>query len=700
MHRATRASTRIAATLSPAPLKRHNTPSTTAKLSGAASADETKSDSRCVVLRTSRSQPKQEQQPEQLNAAKRKHCEIIEAESASSSSSDNDDADEENTPRVIPKHVRKQQTFSKTKRQPTTGTENKVPLPFCVNDDSSVTISGAIADAKAAFKPSSVHNGGRLVGRDAERRTIRTFLEDAVDAISCLDDVAKGAAVARSLYVCGVPGTGKSAIIDEILDDFLSTADKQQQEQSPVNKKNFVLANTEQQTQKQTFKLVKLNCMQFNNATSGVYKKIMAGFNVSDGAHGAPLNEPYRALEREFGHMDGGDVTAAASRKPTKKQHITKPSHPKTIHILVLDEIDHLASTPETLYRIYEWPALRGSSLVVIGIANALNFMQRYLPRLDGMVQQQKKSSGGGGGGGARMPMVLGFAPYTPAEISAIVLARLESVRGDVEKRIGSVVCSKDIGGGGGGGKGVFMMHPSAVEVCARKAAGTGDLRKALDLVRASFEVLEVEMMRNGGGGGGGVCRRKEAVEEATSTREGDQQPKLLPSDMMKRVVRNVAELPKVSIAHVLKAANSAAGPGPVQKVRGLATQQKAVLIALMDLIGVTASSNGTTGSSSCNIKGTLKDAIVGNLHDAYVTVLKRKDMIKPVTKTEFGDILSLFESIGLVTMGKAKEERLRKVRLECFPKQVEDGIRDDPVLWGIWIDLSREKGAVWVGMS
>ena len=51
--------------------------------------------------------------------------------------------------------------------------------------------------------------------------------------------------------------------------------------------------------------------------------------------------------------------------------------------LVVLDEIDQLSSKcQEVLYSIFEWPYLKGSKLVLVGIANALDLTDRILPRL------------------------------------------------------------------------------------------------------------------------------------------------------------------------------------------------------------------------------------------------------------------------------------------------------------------------------
>ena len=55
--------------------------------------------------------------------------------------------------------------------------------------------------------------------------------------------------------------------------------------------------------------------------------------------------------------------------------------------VLGLDELDQLLGTQrgvkqEVLYSMFEWAALPQSRLVLIGVANALDLTERFLPRL------------------------------------------------------------------------------------------------------------------------------------------------------------------------------------------------------------------------------------------------------------------------------------------------------------------------------
>merc|ERR1712106_1134102 len=125
--------------------------------------------------------------------------------------------------------------------------------------------------------------------------------------------------------------------------------------------------------------------------------------------------------------------------------------------LIIMDEIDQLESkNQEVLYTIFEWPALCGSKLVLVGIANALDLTDRVLPRL--LARPSFK------------PQLLNFPPYTKAEIIKIINKRIEDAGlGDVK-----------------------IIRPAAVMLLASKiSAVAGDVRKALDVCRRAVELCE-----------------------------------------------------------------------------------------------------------------------------------------------------------------------------------------------------------------
>jgi len=55
--------------------------------------------------------------------------------------------------------------------------------------------------------------------------------------------------------------------------------------------------------------------------------------------------------------------------------------------------------------------------------------------------------------------------------------------------------------------------------------------------------------------------------------------------------------------------------------------------------------------------------------------------MISPVSKSEFNDLVSMLESCGIITLGKAKDERNRKFTLHVQENEVRKAVSDLPFL-------------------
>lgn len=98
----------------------------------------------------------------------------------------------------------------------------------------------------------------------------------------------------------------------------------------------------------------------------------------------------------------------------SKKIDVFKISH--FFRLLILDEIDALESRKQTiLYTIFEWPSIKGSKVVLVGVANALDLTDRMLPRLEANVSLK--------------PTLMNFAPYSKQQILDIISKKLEQVR-------------------------------------------------------------------------------------------------------------------------------------------------------------------------------------------------------------------------------------------------------------------------------
>jgi cell division control protein 6 len=130
--------------------------------------------------------------------------------------------------------------------------------------------------------------------------------------------------------------------------------------------------------------------------------------------------------------------------------------------------MDQLATKEKNvLYSFFEWAKHPKSRLILIGIANQLDLTTKFLPRL-----QTKNVE----------PIYIRFEPYKVPEITAIITDRLIGLQDPIVDQNGKIL--------------IPVMHPMAVEMAARKLAGTGDVRKALDVCRHAIEMAQSRGMK------------------------------------------------------------------------------------------------------------------------------------------------------------------------------------------------------------
>ncbi|KAJ2229951.1 AAA ATPase [Coemansia sp. RSA 485] len=335
-----------------------------------------------------------------------------------------------------------------------------------------------------------------------------------------------------SMYISGNPGTGKTACLQALI------------KQSSAS-----------------FKSVLVNCV--------------------------PLTRPGQVYAAILDSMEakgsGADQALAELEKTVFKS--------KTAFLVILDEVDSLlGSRQEVLYRLFELAAHPDSRMALVGIANALDLTDRFLPRL------QARNC---------VPVLLNFNPYQVKDIVAILQSRLDSV-------------SK--------GEGESVIQKAALELCARKVAATsGDLRKALDVCRQAMEAAEID------------CKRKAASKDKENGGDAPQAP-------------------KVSIMHIAKVLTKLNGSPIAQKLDALNFQQKLVLCAYVSLAGITAASSApATGTKR---QATAGGVAVSGLYTEYGTICTRLNMLAPVTRSEFLDLISMMETQGVVVVEASKSGR------------------------------------------
>ena len=153
-----------------------------------------------------------------------------------------------------------------------------------------------------------------------------------------------------------------------------------------------------------------------------------------------------------------GNDSSSKDLTPLIVQALTES---KTPYVLVLDEIDILDSRhQEILYTIFNLPMYKSTKVIIIGIANTLDFTTKTLTRYHSLnIAPMKEVS---------------FQPYDPAKLTGILKSRIRELVNEP------------------------LFQAKAIEFCAKKVASySGDARKALEILRRSVELVEHEMLQS-----------------------------------------------------------------------------------------------------------------------------------------------------------------------------------------------------------
>ncbi|KAI1817761.1 cell division control protein [Poronia punctata] len=399
---------------------------------------------------------------------------------------------------------------------------------------------------------------GQLIGRDNERQHLKDFLH------RCETPNPSGC-----IYVSGPPGTGKSAMVNEVTKSIVDS--------TPVKK-------------------AYINCMSIKSSKD-LYETLLDQISDSD------------VVEED---------AATALQKllmPRKKS--------KAVYLVVLDEIDHILTLDlESLYKVFEWSMQKTSRLVLVGIANALDLTDRFLPRLKARNLK---------------PELLPFLPYSAAQIKGIITERLKSLVPE--------------------GSPLPFIHPAAIELCSRKVASqTGDLRKAFEICRRAIDLVEMETKQKH------ETEVKETALLATPSRRplGENANIRSPSrdypekDIWSMLAQSLKSLtienaPRVTIGHLNKVTAAAFSHGTNQRLKTLNLQQKAALCSLMALEKRNRAAReallGQSPFKSQTVAPTIKV-----LYETYSLLCTRDSVLHPLSGSEFREVVGSLETLSLVS--------------------------------------------------
>lgn len=271
-------------------------------------------------------------------------------------------------------------------------------------------------------------------GRHREQSVIGDFV---------LNNVKKGQCA--SLYISGCPGTGKSLSVHIMLEK-LRAKEKLMKRCRPT--------------------IIELSAMRLQSPHH-LYPTLLSMVTR-------------READQKRSALDAAAALQEILVPPTPKQG----AKAQTMIIVVIDEIDHLLSSAQMiLYRLFEWAHKHNSRLMLIGVANAMDLTDRFLPRL-----RERGCN----------PEVLAFTTYSTDDLRNILAQRVRQGMSNVEvkrKRKKAAPAAGPAPTGPDPSKYVGIFHAKALEFCARKiGARNGDARKCLDVARACVDDLETRL--------------------------------------------------------------------------------------------------------------------------------------------------------------------------------------------------------------
>ncbi|CAH2038682.1 unnamed protein product [Thlaspi arvense] len=240
-----------------------------------------------------------------------------------------------------------------------------------------------------------------IVCREDEQRHVFEFVK------GCLDQQKSG-----SLYICGCPGTGKSLSMEKVVQQ---AGDWSKQEGLPPPD------------------TLSVNCTSLTKTTD-IFSKILGANESGKKADG--YSSPLEHLQVLF----------------SEKQE----SSSSRMMLIIADEMDYLITKDRgVLHDLFLLTTLPFSRCILIGVANAIDLADRFLPKLKSLNCK---------------PLVITFRAYSNDQILKILKERLMVLP-------------------------YVAFQSKALELCARKvAAASGDMRKALCVCRSALEILEIEV--------------------------------------------------------------------------------------------------------------------------------------------------------------------------------------------------------------
>lgn len=404
-----------------------------------------------------------------------------------------------------------------------------------------------------------------LKGREREAQILNSYFVDSIKNLN-----------SSSIYISGPPGTGKSAQTNATIDKLVANSTKISEAKKiyHVNSIDGCMIN-------KTIKIIKFNCMSLNNPEN-LFKEL---YYVMTGCKNSNSNISSSELFQCFTKLQNTDYDMT---------------------ILILDEMDNIVNkSQQLLFELFTWASnlidvKERPNLLLIGIANALNLTDRFLPRL--------RSN-------CISPKIIQFLPYTSDQIKSVITNKLLSLthnkndkENDKENQIHNISGLPP------------LVHPAAIQYCAKKSAvTTGDLRKSFDLMFKSIDLFEQNLLK------------MKSLDEINNT--------------------ELNKLPKMMISQVVKVCSDSFNANFDTRIKPLTIQQKMLLLLLFRF----EEKNETELNQIIKLKSKSQSNTINKNLDSffkyYVDKSKLLDNVLTLKRNEFLELITFLDSHGLLVI-------------------------------------------------
>ncbi|KAF8478346.1 P-loop containing nucleoside triphosphate hydrolase protein [Gautieria morchelliformis] len=478
---------------------------------------------------------------------------------------------------------------------PAPAAEGVIDQPTCI-----------YTQARALLRPQRNGNAP-LTGRDEERTQIFNFLAPFVSDRPPSD-------TCTSLYVTGAPGTGKTALVNEVLSS------------SPFIKDTNVPGVT--------VRVIHINCMALGG-TKDVFTRLWErcveelGFS-KDSKRGDPLKDDW---SQRFANLFQDEKC-----------------------VLVLDEIDHLATSTSTswsvsqMFAIAATPQLR-ACLRIIGISNTHTLIH------------SKPSAN---------TRTIHFEPYTATQMKAILSARLTNLPSSSAF--------------------VNLFSPATLALLTMKISSqTGDIRTVFSVARRALDLAVAESTSSPATTvtPAHILAALKASHACIGTPQGGGS-----SEIVVRV-RNLGLHARFALAALLLAARRIAFSLPLSGSTSAVSSSK-----------LKENTYHTSGSSAPGGGGAPSASAIDitALHGFYTAVLSRAagGAFCGVGRTEFTDLVGLMEGSGLVELAQGRSFGSKtgggRKNKSVQAVSIANGVRAEELVRGLIgssVDGNREGAAL-----